>query len=716
MFVPPWQSSETEDVKMEEARSGAQAEAETPSNEGSNWQQVKTDDGRVYYYNSQTQESVWEKPEELMDPLEKKLSKLSWKEYVTAEGRKYWYNVDTKQSVWEIPDEYRALLDEQHEAPPEKRLPVNAGSRENHVSAATSKLSTTSTTPAVARVSTQAAAVPNGPRLGATSSPAKTKTTVPRGDGTHPATTAPREKKPKRHDSGKHEEYDTYEAAEMAFFRLLERSHVSSDWTWERAVQELCTENEYYVIKDPWERKRAFLTFISNCVADETERENNRVASLRKQFYDMLEHDAQMKPYTLWRTIKATMANHPAFLAAKDDTERQVLFFEYKKRLQDAELQLKKHQEEEALAEFTLLLRRTVTDPYTKWKDAQELFNTNSLFRDNPKLQHLNKLDALSAFETHVKRLERAYISEKQRAKQERSRNERRNRDAFKKLLSELVTQRKITMNSKWKEVYPLFSNDSRYQNMLGQSGSTPLDFFWDTIVSLEETYHTHKNDVQDALDELHIAVSETMDIASTVDRVLRNTKIEKVSALSPETLEDIITLLRKKAILRKADEKRNDERRLRRKIDNLRSAIKYIEPPIPLDATYAQVRSKLASLPEFTALSSEEHRIAAFEKYIRRMRERYEASEKPSRSRRAYYGDEWDANGPMYVDRDYGRREGTRSRPSDFEYEGSLAKRSRLRVSASPASPAAPLVSSASAGPPVPAEDAESSEEGEIR
>lgn len=61
----------------------------------SNWIEHESPDARKYWFNSMTNESVWEKPLELMSSVEVELSKLIWKEYETK-GRKYWVHSDTK--------------------------------------------------------------------------------------------------------------------------------------------------------------------------------------------------------------------------------------------------------------------------------------------------------------------------------------------------------------------------------------------------------------------------------------------------------------------------------------------------------------------------------------------------------------------------------------------------------------------------------------------
>ncbi|KAJ0971136.1 hypothetical protein J5N97_019095 [Dioscorea zingiberensis] len=73
----------------------------------SDWQEHTAADGKRYYYNKKTRQSSWEKPLELMTPIERVDASTNWKEYTTPEGRKYYYNKGTKQSKWTIPDELK---------------------------------------------------------------------------------------------------------------------------------------------------------------------------------------------------------------------------------------------------------------------------------------------------------------------------------------------------------------------------------------------------------------------------------------------------------------------------------------------------------------------------------------------------------------------------------------------------------------------------------
>lgn len=63
--------------------------------------------------------------------------------------------------------------------------------------------------------------------------------------------------------------------------------------------------------------------------------------------------------------------------------------------------------------------------------------------------------------------------------------------------------------------------------------------------------------------------------------------------------------------------------------MDDLRVYLKRMEPPITASDTYDKVRSRLVNADEFQALDSEELRRSAFDKHIRRLREREDEAER---------------------------------------------------------------------------------------
>jgi pre-mRNA-processing factor 40 len=66
--------------------------------------------------------------------------------------------------------------------------------------------------------------------------------------------------------------------------------------------------------------------------------------------------------------------------------------------------------------------------------------------------------------------------------------------------LQELIQDGKIKARTKWKEVYPVFRDDRRYLDMLGNPGSNPLELFWDVVDAFDQKLDKKIAIVEDAI------------------------------------------------------------------------------------------------------------------------------------------------------------------------------------------------------------------------
>ena len=62
-----------------------------------NWSEHKAPDGRIYFYNTVTKASAWEKPDVMKTAAELMLSKCPWKEYKSDAGK-------VMQCLWMLSD------------------------------------------------------------------------------------------------------------------------------------------------------------------------------------------------------------------------------------------------------------------------------------------------------------------------------------------------------------------------------------------------------------------------------------------------------------------------------------------------------------------------------------------------------------------------------------------------------------------------------------
>jgi len=140
-----------------------------------------------------------------------------------------------------------------------------------------------------------------------------------------------------------------------------------------------------------------------------------------------------------------------------------------------------------------------------------------------------------------------------------------------------------------------------------------------------------------------------------------------RTSKIDPDILQLIFQRIQEKAVRRNEEEKHAADRHQRRAVDALRSRIKHLEPPVRVSDTWDEVKPRLEKYEEYKALETDELREAAFEKVIRRLKEKDEDNDRDREAR----------------DRDRGRRDHDRG---DREYRsGRGERRGGSRVSRTP-------------------------------
>lgn len=295
-------------------------------------------------------------------------------------------------------------------------------------------------------------------------------------------------------------DYSTFEEAEAAFLKLLRRHNVLPDWTWEQTMRSIIKDPQYRALKDPKDRKAAFEKYSVEVRQQEKERAKERLTKLRTDFATMLRSHPEIKHYTRWKTARPIIEGETIFRSANDDDERRQLFEDYIIELKKANVEKEAITRKAAMDELIDILKGLNLEPYTRWSEAQGVIQSSPRFQSDEKFQSLSKSDILTAFENHIKTLEKTFNDARQLQKAKKTRRERQNRDRFLELLHELKTSNKIKAGTKWSQIYPLIAEDERYTAMLGQSGSTPLDLFWDMVEEEERALRSTRSEVLDVL------------------------------------------------------------------------------------------------------------------------------------------------------------------------------------------------------------------------
>ncbi|KAK4801889.1 hypothetical protein SAY86_000092 [Trapa natans] len=538
-MVPP------QTIQQLQASSPADA-ANAPSQQSSSdWQEHESATGRRYYYNKKTKQSSWEKPMELMTPMERADASTVWKEFSTSDGRKYYYNKVTKQSVWSMPEEMKLAREQALKS--ESRVPEEAlsgvqGSGTGGI-ASVEKPVTPAAAPSSASNSTFPVASSPIPVIpisvtdattvaisGPLDSPATsnilsidvgTQTTF----STQPVAVSSQEVQDCEDVSSiQHSEevkrgiaaadkvsstpleekasddepfiYSSKQEAKNAFKALLESVNVQSDWTWEHAMREIINDRRYGALKTLGERKQAFHEYLGQRKKLEAEERRLRQKKAREEFRKMLEECKELTSSIKWSKAVTIFENDERFKIVDRNRDREDIF-------EGFIVDLERKEKEKAAEEQ----RHNIAE-YRKYLKSCDFIKVNSQWRkivdrveDDECCLRLEKIDRLLIYQDYIRDLEQEEEEEKKIQKEQTRRNERKNRDDFRKLVEEDVSAGILTAKTHWQD-YCLKIRDSMEYDAVASntSGSTPRDLFEDVIEELEIKYSEDKARVKDVM------------------------------------------------------------------------------------------------------------------------------------------------------------------------------------------------------------------------
>ncbi|KAH7913872.1 hypothetical protein BJ138DRAFT_1133828 [Hygrophoropsis aurantiaca] len=598
------------------------------------WTEHRNPEGRTYWFNTGTRESVWEKPDGKKTCFgyhPRALGQTKWKEYFSG-GRKYYYNTDSKESKWDMPDELLLLLEKvEKEGPGNALVPASAAKRIPSVPA-----------PLAIAAPNQGALVVAGttPQANGTDG-----TVALQGNGLPFTPTSVLPVRPNLPEDPviPHNGFLTVEEGEKAFMHLLRKAGVDADWTWDQTMRTIITDPLYKALNTLAEKKAAWQKYIEALQAKEHEEREARLSKLRPALRNMLKGNPNVFHYTTFVTADKLFSQHPIWQQGKIEAERKLIFEEYVAELKQREVQETRAARSRSINKVVALFKQLDVDVLTRWRKAHELVLDTDEWQNDAELQKLPTLDILLAFEDYSRVKEREFEEQMRRAQVEKTRKERKAREGFRALLQELVDAGKIKARTKWRQIYSAVANDERYLSILGNPGSNPLELFWDTVDQLDQ-----KLDAKIALAEESIRKTDTT-TPMVEDGV---PDAAKSSVVTPETtFEDFCSMVRRdpdsnmsdgdlhmvfdslheQALKKQSDERRRLERKQRHLQDDLRYALKKMPEPLDLNMTFELASANIDQcvvpliehLPEYKAIEEEEHRRAAFVKFVKRQKER---------------------------------------------------------------------------------------------
>ncbi|CAN1775912.1 Pre-mRNA-processing protein 40A [Linum perenne] len=477
------------------------------------WQEHTAPDGRRYYYNKRTRQSSWEKPFDLMTPIERADASTVWKEFTTPEGKTYYYNKVTKQSKWSIPEELKLARDQaQHAAAQGAQVVTDVVAQ--GLSATSETISGTSvaaisvTSPPLVPNEVGASPVPlllaGASQSSGSSAPTEQSIVTSSGvlnssiatsslpvdisgsTGVPPVVVNPKTSPLVNLDSGSsqgipesgdgsfrdNEEapkglvaagknvespseekalddeplvFSNKQEAKSAFKALLESVNVKSDSTWEQTMREIVNDKRYGALKTLGERKQAFNEYLGQRKKIEAEERRIRQKKAREEFTKMLEESTELTSSMKWSKALSLFENDERFKAVEKSRDREDLFDNYV-------VELERKEREKAAEEH----RRNVSE-YRQFLESCDFIKVNSQWRkvqdrleDDETCLRLEKLERLLIYQDYIRDLEREDEELKNSYKEQQRRAERKNRDAFRKLMEEHVAAGTLTARTHW--------------------------------------------------------------------------------------------------------------------------------------------------------------------------------------------------------------------------------------------------------------------------
>ncbi|XP_030342046.1 pre-mRNA-processing factor 40 homolog A isoform X5 [Strigops habroptila] len=617
----------------------------------STWTEHKSPDGRTYYYNTETKQSTWEKPDDLKTPAEQLLSKCPWKEYKSDSGKPYYYNSQTKESRWAKPKELEDLeamiKAEENSTKTEESTP--AISTPAAAAEVTTTTATTAAETAAAVATTTAAsagtAAPEAETAAASSGVENESTGTATAEEQGQATSAPAvqeqsaESAANTDDSTKQEAsadaalkkedddaqpvkktytWNTKEEAKQAFKELLKEKRVPSNASWEQAMKMIINDPRYSALAKLSEKKQAFNAYKVQTEKEEKEEARSKYKEAKESFQRFLENHEKMTSTTRYKKAEQMFGEMEVWnaISERDRLEiyEDVLFFLSKKEKEQAK-QLRKRNWE---ALKNILDNMANVTYCTTWSEAQQYLMDNPTFAEDEELQNMDKEDALICFEEHIRALEKEEEEEKQKSLLRERRRQRKNRESFQLFLDELHEHGQLHSMSSWMELYPTISSDIRFTNMLGQpvfsSGSTALDLFKFYVEDLKARYHDEKKIIKDILKDKGFVVEVNTSFEDFVT-VISSTK--RATTLDAGNIKLAFNSLLEKAEAREREREKEEARKMKRKESAFKSMLKQATPPIELDAVWEDIRDRFVKEPAFEDITLESERKRIFKDFI---------------------------------------------------------------------------------------------------
>ncbi|CAB3402321.1 unnamed protein product [Caenorhabditis bovis] len=633
MLVPPGMAAEDSQTSSPQ------------TNVDSEWTEHKHTDGRVYYYNKITKQSSWVKPDSLKTAEEKAVNQCVWREYKTDEGKPYYYNVLTKQTTWTKPEGQEIS---KHE--PKSTTPV---------------VQTTKSVEKTEESDLDKAMKATLASMGGVPLPAEPKQAEPTND-----------------------EAELKKRQAERFRELLRDKYndgkITANCSWDHAVKWIQHDPRFRILNKVSEKKQIFNAWKVQRLKEEREEKRLAIKKAKENLEKWLQEHPKMKETLKYGKACDLFAKEPVWQAVPDE-DRADIFKDCIDFVARRDKQKKKEIRQRNKDAFTQILQSMDQITYrTTWAQAQRLLIENPQFANDTTLQHMDKEDALIVFEDHIKAAEKEYEEEKEQEERRLRRKERKVREQFQQLLHDLHKKGELTSMSLWTTLFPIISPDSRFDAMLLQSGSTPLDLFKFYVEDLKEQYGEDRRTIKEILKQLGKTVevdTQWEDFAEWVSSHELGNKVDQGN------MKLCYNSMVEKAESKEKEAEREESRKKRRLESEYRNLLKLHN--VDVDSKWSVVKPKIEKEKAYLALENDAECERCFEEYKTALNEacqhihpaahekqKKKKKDKKKKSKRS--DKDSDSDGELREKKK--KKKHSKDRDSDDEERGKKSKKSKKR------------------------------------
>lgn len=396
--------------------------------------------------------------------------------------------------------------------------------------------------------------------------------------------------------------------------QLLREKGVDATWTWESTMRAIITEPLYKALGTLAERKAAFSKYVRNLEleAEKAKREqaNAQEPSIRKMMEGPMA-DGRIQPWLSYEGMLLRCPDTSVWrrLEAIGMAEAQNLWEQMRKEQREKEATRKRELRHRNMDVFMSLLKSFEADVMTRWKDARQTVHESDEWQSDANLREMDSSDMVAVFDELIKSIEKQKVQELKDEAHKRHRDGRKRRDWFRRALQDGKKEGWLTVRTTFDQVYIRFRGEAQFQDMLGQSGSSPLDLFYDVLDELESELGKVLRAVEHVLrahqPDYRVTESTTLsDLNDSLNSALQNASGSEADKIR-DSSEEMRQLVFEELMQIAKEETRRIERKLRHLGEDLRYALKkvaYHQPELfeeegTLDKPWEEWKPKLQAL-----------------------------------------------------------------------------------------------------------------------